>query len=144
MPIIHPFKTRISLNFVFSIGLWVIVGVKYESNSFGFDFVTLIFVKGLFESADGKDQESTSEEINYHYGVTLWGLATQSSTIESLGRLMLAVAKRSIQTYFLMSADNQVMPKEFIGNKVTGIFFDNKADYTTWFGGNPEYIHGIQ
>ena len=57
---------------------------------------------------------------------------------------MLAVAKRTIQTYFLMDSDNKVMPKEFIGNKVTGIFFENKADYATWFGANPEFIHGIQ
>ncbi|CAF3503227.1 unnamed protein product [Rotaria socialis] len=100
--------------------------------------------QGLFESADGKDQESTSEEINYHYGLALWGLATKSSTLESLGRLMLTIAKRTIQTYFLMDSDNKIMPKEFIANKVTGIFFENKADYATWFGANPEFIHGIQ
>ncbi|CAF0928792.1 unnamed protein product [Adineta ricciae] len=100
--------------------------------------------QGLFESADGKDQESTSEEVNYHYGVALWGLATGSKTTEGLGRLMLAVAKRAIQTYFLMDSANKVMPKEYIGNKVTGIFFENKADYATWFGPNPEFIHGIQ
>jgi endo-1,3(4)-beta-glucanase len=57
---------------------------------------------------------------------------------------MLAVAKRTILTYFLMRSDNTVMPKQFIGNKVTGIFFENKADYATWFGANPEFIHGIQ
>lgn len=28
--------------------------------------------------------------------------------------------------------------------QVTGIFFESKVDYTTWFGGNVEYIHGIQ
>ncbi|CAF3500167.1 unnamed protein product [Rotaria socialis] len=100
--------------------------------------------QGLFESADGKDQESTSEEINFHYGIALWGLATKSSTIEGLGRLMLGTAKRAIQTYFLMNNDNTVMPQQFIANKVTGIFFENKADYTTWFGTNPEFIHGIQ
>ncbi|CAF2646360.1 unnamed protein product [Rotaria sp. Silwood2] len=100
--------------------------------------------QGLFESADGKDQESTSEEINFHYGLALWGLATQSTTLESLGRLMLSIAKRTIQTYFLMDNDNKIMPKEFIANKVTGIFFENKADYATWFGANPEFIHGIQ
>lgn len=76
--------------------------------------------------------------------MALWGLATQSPTLESLGRLMLASAKRAIQTYFLMDNDNKIMPKEFIANKVTGIFFENKADYATWFGANPEFIHGIQ
>lgn len=28
--------------------------------------------------------------------------------------------------------------------QVTGIFFESKVDYTTWFGANVEYIHGIQ
>ncbi|CAN0205530.1 unnamed protein product, partial [Hapterophycus canaliculatus] len=28
--------------------------------------------------------------------------------------------------------------------QVTGIFFESKIDYTTWFGDNVEYIHGIQ
>ncbi|CAF3048969.1 unnamed protein product [Rotaria sp. Silwood2] len=55
---------------------------------------------------------------------------------------MLSIAKRTIQTYFLMDNDNKIMPKEFIANKVTGIFFENKADYATWFGANPEFIHG--
>jgi len=61
-----------------------------------------------------------------------------------LGKLMLAVATRSIQTYFLMDSDNIVHPPQFAANKVTGIFFENKAHYTTWFGPNAEYIHGIQ
>lgn len=29
-------------------------------------------------------------------------------------------------------------------DQVTGIFFESKIDYTTWFGDNVEYIHGIQ
>lgn len=28
--------------------------------------------------------------------------------------------------------------------QVTGILFEMKVDYTTWFGANTEYIHGIQ
>lgn len=28
--------------------------------------------------------------------------------------------------------------------QVTGIYFESKVDYTTWFGTNVEYIHGIQ
>ena len=28
--------------------------------------------------------------------------------------------------------------------QVTGIFFESKVDYTTWFGDNVEYIHGLQ
>ncbi|CAM9787066.1 unnamed protein product, partial [Laminaria digitata] len=28
--------------------------------------------------------------------------------------------------------------------QVTGIYFESKVDYTTWFGDKVEYIHGIQ
>jgi len=99
---------------------------------------------GIFEMADGKDQESTSEEINFHYGMMLWGMAVGSSQLEDLGRLMTAVARRSIQTYFLMDSSNVAHPPQFIGNKVTGIFFENKCDYATWFSPRVECIHGIQ
>ena len=34
-------------------------------------------------------------------------------------------------------------PRQILG-QVTGIFFESKIDYTTWFGDNVEYIHGIQ
>jgi len=44
----------------------------------------------------------------------------------------------------LMSQDNTVQPSQFVPNYVTGILFMNKADYTTYFGTNVEYIHGIQ
>ena len=100
--------------------------------------------QGLFLSVDGKDQESTSEEVNFHYGLMLWGLASGDARLYDLGRLMFAAASRSINTYFLMRDDNEVHPAEFVGNKVTGIFFENKCDYATWFGSNREYIHGIQ
>jgi endo-1,3(4)-beta-glucanase len=45
--------------------------------------------------------------------------------------------------YMLMSPDNIVQPPNFIGNYVTGILFMNKADHTTYFGTNLEYIQGI-
>jgi len=100
--------------------------------------------KGLFESGDAKDQESTSEEINYHFGVKMWAMVNKRTELQDLADLMLAVSIRSINTYFLMDKENVAHPKEFIGNKVTGIFFENKAHYTTWFSPRVECIHGIQ
>lgn len=32
------------------------------------------WAKGLFESADGKDQESSSEDYNFSYALSLWGM----------------------------------------------------------------------
>ncbi|KAG9409914.1 hypothetical protein AC1031_020225 [Aphanomyces cochlioides] len=99
---------------------------------------------GITALADGKDQESTSEETNFHYGALLFGQVTKQPALERLGRLMLTVNARAINTYFLMDSANRVHPKEILPNKVPGIFFDNKADYATWFSPEKWCIHGIQ
>jgi hypothetical protein len=100
--------------------------------------------KGLFSTTDGNDQESTGEEINFHYSLMLWGISTNNERFKKLGNIMFAVAKRSIQKYFLMKSDNVVHPPAFIKNKVAGIIFENKVHYTTWSGWNTELIHGLQ
>eukprot|EP00536_Pseudo-nitzschia_multiseries_P007771 jgi/Psemu1/319219/estExt_fgenesh1_pm.C_1860001 len=110
---------------------------------------------GVTPMADGKDQESVSEEINFHYGLMLWGMATGRDDVKDLGSLMLKINARAAKTYFFMDCsysntedDDRVVPMihppEFRPNRVTGIFFDNKADCTTWFSPERHCIHGIQ
>lgn len=101
------------------------------------------WAKGLFESADGKDQESTSEDALFSYAIKLWGNIIGDTAMEARGNLMLAVQKRSFQNYFLLESSNVNQPANFIGNKNTGILFENKVDHTTYFGDNVEYIQGI-
>jgi endo-1,3(4)-beta-glucanase len=101
------------------------------------------WAKGLFESADGKDQESTSEDTFATYALKMWGRITRDANMEARGNLQLAVQARSLRNYFLMTSDNQNQPPSFLHNKVTGILFENKIDHTTYFGSNPEYIEGI-
>ncbi|KAH7080736.1 endo-1,3(4)-beta-glucanase 1 precursor [Paraphoma chrysanthemicola] len=101
------------------------------------------WAKGLFESGDGKDQESTSEDTFATYALKMWGKVTRDANMEARGNLQLAVQARSIRNYFLMQADNKNQPPQFLHNKVTGILFENKIDHTTYFGGNTEYIEGI-
>lgn len=101
------------------------------------------WAKGLFASADGKDQESSSEDYNFAYGMKLWGRVIGDTSMESRGDLMLAVMKRSMSHYFLMETNNVVEPNNFIGNKIPGITFENKLHHTTYFGNNLEYIQGI-
>lgn len=98
---------------------------------------------GLFAAADGKNEESTSEDYNFAYGMKLWGKVIGDSAMEARGDLMISIMAKSLNDYFLYSDDNDVEPEEIIGNKVSGILFDNKIDHTTWFGTNTEYIHGI-
>jgi endo-1,3(4)-beta-glucanase len=79
------------------------------------------WAKGLFESADGKDQESTSEDMNCGYAIKLWGNVVGDAKIEGRGNLMMALMKRSFNEYFLLKAGNKAHPWNFIANKVTGI-----------------------
>ncbi|ETN37818.1 uncharacterized protein HMPREF1541_07441 [Cyphellophora europaea CBS 101466] len=109
-----------------------------------FDFMAgHSWAKGLYETGDGKDEESSSEDAMYAYALKMWGRTVGDPSMESRGDLMLAVLARSLRHYMLMDSTNQNQPAEFIANKVTGILFENKADHTTYFGNNPEYIQGI-
>lgn len=119
------------------------------------------WAKGLFESGDGKDQESSSEDTMASYGIKMWGRTINDTAMEARGNLMLSMQARSLQHYFLYTSDNTVEPSQFIGNKVSGIvsgnnreniisiltewnqLFENKIDHTTYFGSNTEYIEGI-
>ncbi|KAF2400691.1 endo-1,3-beta-glucanase Engl1 [Trichodelitschia bisporula] len=101
------------------------------------------WAKGIFESADGKDQESTSEDVFASYALKMWGAISGDRNMEARGNLMLAVQARTFPTYFLMEDSNTVQPRQIVGNKVTGILFENKVDHATYFGMNPEYIQGI-
>ena len=100
--------------------------------------------RGVVPSADGKDQESTSEELNLLYGIQMWGTVMQKQNLRDLGATMLALCALTVREFFLMKSDNIHHPPDFVKNHVTGIFFQNKVDYATWFGWRFEFIHGIQ
>lgn len=101
------------------------------------------WAKGLFESGDGKDQESSSEDVNASYSLKLWGLATQNFELMNLADIQLGVLKTSLNLYFLYTDDNETMPPEIVANKVSGIKFENKIDHTTYFGNQLQYIQMI-
>ncbi|EKG17574.1 Glycoside hydrolase family 81 [Macrophomina phaseolina MS6] len=50
---------------------------------------------------------------------------------------------RSFQNYFLMEEDNANQPREMINNKVTGILWENRVAWTTYFGDFWFYKQGI-
>lgn len=104
------------------------------------------WASGLFASGDGNNEESSSEDYNFAYGMKLWGNVSGDNSMESRGDLMLAIMSRAMNKYFYYKNDNDVEPSEIIANKVSGILFDNKVAYTTYFGtpaDHPEYVHGI-
>jgi endo-1,3(4)-beta-glucanase len=111
------------------------------------------WAKGLFESADGKDEESTSEDGFASFAVKMWGKVIGDVNMEKrgmcggphscvfqewymlievpLGNLMLAIQARSFNEYFYLTSNNTNHPQRFIGNKLTGILFENKVDYAS-------------
>ncbi|KAF3308158.1 hypothetical protein TWF173_001680 [Orbilia oligospora] len=117
---------------------------KYFPVSRSFDFFNgHSWATGLYARADGKDEESTSEDYNFSYAMKLWGNVIGDKNMEARANLQLAILKRSFNSYFLLSSDNRHQPANFIQNKVTGILFENKVDHTTYFGNQIEYIQGI-
>lgn len=104
------------------------------------------FAHGIFALGDGKDEESSSEDYHFAHGMKLFGNVIGDADMENRANLMLAIMRRSMNMYMLYSDDNKIQPPQFIKNKVAGISFENKIDYSTYFGrgtiGN-EWIHGI-
>ncbi|KAF4595646.1 glycoside hydrolase family 81 protein [Ophiocordyceps camponoti-floridani] len=98
---------------------------------------------GLYASMDGKNQESSSEDMMAAYALKMWGRVSGDGDLEARSNLQLAVLARSLRAYYLYEADNSVQPRRFIGNKVAGILFENKVDHTTFFDGSLEAIQGI-
>ncbi|KAI0022844.1 glycoside hydrolase family 81 protein [Xylariomycetidae sp. FL0641] len=98
---------------------------------------------GLYETTDGKDQESSSEDAMAAYAIKMWGRTIKDANMEARGNLMLSVIARSLNQYYLYTDTNKVQPAKYVGNKVAGILFENKCDHNTYFGSNIEYIQGI-
>ena len=98
---------------------------------------------GILETGDGKDEESSSEDSLSLYGMKMWGQVIGDPNMEARGNLQLAVQARSLSNYFLYQDGNTIEPADFVGNRVSGIMFENKIDHTTYFGAAPEYIEGI-
>ena len=43
-----------------------------------------------------------------------------------------------------MPSYSNIYPEKFKKNLIVGVLWNTKVDYTTFFGSNTEYIHGIQ
>ena len=111
------------------------------------------WAKGLFESLDGKDEESSSEDVNAAYAIKMWGYASGQPVMQARGNLMLAILRRSVNTYMLISPRSSpnptnpdpwgIHPTQFNPNRVSGILFENKVHHTTYFGTEAKHIQGI-
>ncbi|MBW0523588.1 hypothetical protein O181_063303 [Austropuccinia psidii MF-1] len=99
---------------------------------------------GLESALDGKNQESCSEDANFLYSLKVWGEVSHNSSLKALADLQLSILKRSINNYYYMQDSNTNSPVQFTRNRVAGILFENKVDYTTFFSNEKDAIHMIQ
>jgi len=90
---------------------------------------------------DGNNQESSSESMNYASSLILWGELTNQKNIRDLGIFLYATEATAINDYWF-DVQDEVFPSNYAHNAL-GIVWGGKGVYGTWFGAEPEFIHGI-
>ena len=96
---------------------------------------------GHGDFGDGNNQESSSESMNFATAVILWGEATGQTDIRDLGVYLHATEKTAVEQYWF-DVDNAVFPAAY-PHIAIGMVWGGKGVHSTWFGANPEFIHGI-
>lgn len=102
------------------------------------------WASGLVEYGENRNQQSISEAIHAYYAIALMGDAIGDANMASFGKMMAATEITAAKTYVQINSASTIYPTVFKANVMVGVLWDTQAYYTTWMGGNPEYIHGIQ
>lgn len=118
---------------------------KYFPRFRAFDWFDMhSWSKGTIPDASGKDLESTSEETNFHYGITMWGKVTDNEKLHQLAATVLTINTAACKEFFVFKLDNKNHPPAFLKFHTVGIFYQNKITRRTHFCDKAECIHGIQ
>ncbi len=96
---------------------------------------------GHGDFGDGNNQESSSESMNFAAAVILWGEATKQMDIRDLGVFLYATETTAVEQYWF-DVDNVVFPEDY-PHVAIGMVWGGKGVHSTWFGADPEFIHGI-
>ncbi|MDD5259989.1 MAG: glycosyl hydrolase, partial [bacterium] len=100
------------------------------------------YCDGLAQSDFGNNQESSSEAMNAWAGMILWGMVTNNDTIRDTGIYGYTTEYSGVHDYYF-DVDNDIYSSEYT-HRITGILFDSKIEYTTWWTSADEAIYGIQ
>eukprot|EP00668_Euglena_longa_P031501 GGOE01040718.1.p1 GENE.GGOE01040718.1~~GGOE01040718.1.p1 ORF type:complete len:977 (+),score=208.04 GGOE01040718.1:27-2957(+) len=98
------------------------------------------WASGIVTSPNGKNQESTSEAVNAHYGACLLGLATSNKPMAEMGELMMLLESHASKFYWYGSGG--VFPPEY-EHDMAGIVHDMLFEFQTFFGPQTYFVHGI-
>ncbi|MGB0650817.1 MAG: glycosyl hydrolase [Rhodothermales bacterium] len=96
---------------------------------------------GHGDFGDGNNQESSSESMNFASAVILWGEATGQADIRDLGVYLHATETAAVEQYWF-DVDDAVFPEDY-PHVAIGMVWGGKGVHSTWFGADPEFIHGI-
>ncbi len=99
------------------------------------------WASGHGDFGDGNNQESSSESMNFATAAILWGEATGQTDIRDLGVFLYATEKTAVEQYWF-DVDDEVFPATY-PHVAIGMVWGGKGVHSTWFGANPEFIHGI-
>lgn len=96
---------------------------------------------GHGDFGDGNNQESSSESMHFASAVTLWGSVTDQKEIRDLGIFLHATERTAVEQYWF-DVDDAVFPASY-PHVAIGMVWGGKGVHSTWFGADPEFIHGI-
>lgn len=96
---------------------------------------------GHGDFGDGNNQESSSESMNFASAVILWGAITNQKEVRDLGIFLHGTETTAVEQYWF-DVDNTVFPEDY-PHVAIGMVWGNKGVHSTWFGADPEFIHGI-
>jgi endoglucanase Acf2 len=91
--------------------------------------------------AEGNNEESSSEEMNFNAALVLWGTATGNDAVRDLGVYLYATEVDAVEQYWF-DVDKQVFPKSF-PREAVGMVWGSGGKYDTWWDQNPVFVHGI-
>lgn len=96
---------------------------------------------GHGDFAEGNNQESSSESMNYASAVILWGEVTGQKEIRDMGIFLYATETTAVEQYWF-DIDQEVFPEGY-PHVALAMVWGSKGVHATWFGGDPEFVHGI-
>ncbi|GJQ64172.1 MAG: hypothetical protein SCALA702_32250 [Melioribacteraceae bacterium] len=96
---------------------------------------------GHGDFAEGNNQESSSESMNFASATALWGEVTNQTEIRDLG-IFLHTTEASALDQYWFDVDEEVFPQDY-PHVAIGMVWGGKGVHSTWFGADPEFIHGI-
>jgi endo-1,3(4)-beta-glucanase len=96
---------------------------------------------GFAPFADGNNQESSSEAVAAWEAVVRWGLVRNNRQLVTYGATHYALEAATARRYWL--GEGRTPPAGY-GHTGTGVVWDAKLDYATFFDPRPESVQGIQ